>query len=76
MHSSNGTLKSLKCLFPHQGILSFALPFLPTSKKKLMWSSGRGTLKAFLHCIFFYVKQWIHGEKYHTIKPRCASVWI
>ena len=44
MHSSNGTLKSLKCLFPPQGTLSFALPFLPTSKK-VMWSSGRKTRK-------------------------------
>ena len=51
------------------------LLFLSTSKK-LMWSSGRESFKAYLHCIFCWVKQWIHGEKYHTIKPRCANLWI
>jgi hypothetical protein len=33
-------------------------------------------MKTYLHCIYCKVKIRIQGEKCHTLRSRCACVWI
>ena len=49
--------------------------FLPTTKAYLEYIS-RKKARAYLHCIYCKVKQWIQSELSHTIKSRCACVWM
>jgi hypothetical protein len=37
---------------------------------------GREKARAYLQCIYCKVKQWIQRELSHTIKSRCACVWM
>ena len=32
-------------------------------------------IRMYLHCIYWKVKTRIQGEKYHTLRSRCACVW-
>jgi hypothetical protein len=49
--------------------------FLPTTKAYVEFI-GMEKAKAYLQCIYSIVKQWIQRELSHTIKSRCACVWI
>ena len=52
------------------------MPFsLPTTKAFVEFI-GREKARAHLQCIYYKVKQWIQRELSHTIKSRCAYVWI
>jgi hypothetical protein len=60
---------------PHQGN-NDVMPFsLPTTKAYVEFI-GRKKARAYLQCIYCKVKQWIQRELSHTIKSRCACVWI
>ena len=48
---------------------------LPTTKDYVEFI-GREKAIAYLQCIYCKVKQWIQRELCHTIKSRCAYVWI
>ena len=61
-------------LDPHQGIDGCAF-FLPTSKTLCGAQVGMN-MKTYLHCIYCKVKTRIQGEKCHTLRSRCACVWI
>ena len=62
------------CLDPHQGNDDFAF-FLPTSKSLCGDQVGMD-MKTYLHCIYCKVKTRIQEEKCHTLRSRCACVWI
>ena len=49
------------------------LPFLPRAFVEFI---GRDKTRAYLQCIYCKVKQMIQRELSHTIKSRCACVWI
>jgi len=66
MHSSNGTLKSLKCLLPHQGILSFVPPFLPTSKSLCGAQVGKVSRHT---CIAYFAKSNNGSREKNIIRP-------
>jgi hypothetical protein len=60
---------------PHQGNKN-VIPFsLPTTKAYVEFI-GREKAKAYLQCIYCKVKQRIQRDLSHTIKLRCACVWI
>jgi hypothetical protein len=60
---------------PHQGNKG-VMPFsLPTTKAYVEFI-GREKGRAYMQCIYHKVKQWIQRELSHTIKSRCACVWI
>jgi hypothetical protein len=60
---------------PHQDNKD-VIPFcLPTTKAYVEFL-GREKARAYLQCIYYKVKQWIQRELSHTIKPRCACMWI
>ena len=61
-------------LDPYQVIDDFAF-FVPTSKGLCGASVGMN-MKTYLHCIYCKVKTRIQGEKCHTLRSRCACVWI
>ena len=48
---------------------------LPTTKAYVKFI-GREKARAYLQCMYCKVKQWIQRELSHTIKSRCACVWI
>jgi hypothetical protein len=52
------------------------MPFsLPTTKAYAEFI-GREKARAYLQCICYEVKQWIQRAMSHTIKSRCACVWM
>jgi hypothetical protein len=52
------------------------MPFsLPTTKAYVEFI-GREKAKTYLQYIYCKVKQWIQRELNHTIKSRCACMWI
>ena len=60
---------------PHQGnndVMPFSLP----TTKAYVESIGMEKAQAYLQCIYCKVKQRIQRELNHTIKSRCACVWI
>ena len=60
---------------PHQGNKD-VMPFsLPTTKAYVEFI-GREKARAYLQCIYCKVNQWIQRELSHTIKSRCACLWI
>jgi hypothetical protein len=60
---------------PHQGN-NDVMPFsLPTTKAYVEFIS-REKARAYLQCIYCKVKPQIQRELSHTIKSRCACVWI
>ena len=59
-------------LYKHITCCAFSLP---TSKAYVEFI-GREKARAYLQCIYFKVKQQIQRELSHTIKSRCACVWI
>ena len=59
---------------PHQGNNDVCLSF--PSTKAYVEFIGRDKARAYLQCIYCKVKQWIQRELSHTIKSRCACVWI
>jgi hypothetical protein len=60
---------------PHQGNKD-VMPFsLPTTKAYVKFI-GREKARPYLQYIYCKVKQWIQRELSHTIKSRCACVWI
>ena len=60
---------------PHQGNKD-VMPFsLPTTKAYVEFI-GREKARAYLQCLYCKVKQQIQRELSHTIKSRCACVWI
>ena len=61
-------------LDPHQGIDDFAF-FLSTSKNLCGAQVGMN-VRTYLYCIYNKVKTRIQGEKCHTLRSRCACVWI
>ena len=61
-------------LDPHQGIDDLAF-FLPTSKSLCGAQVGMD-MKTYLHCIYCKVKTRIQRERCHTLRSRCACVWI
>ena len=56
----------------HKLLLPFSLP----TTKAFVEFIGREKAKAYLQCIYCKVKLWIQRELSHTIKSRCADVWI
>ena len=60
---------------PHQDNKDVILFSLPTNKAYVEFI-GREKAKAYLQYIYCKVKQWIQRELSHTIKSRCAYVWI
>ena len=59
---------------PHQD--NNVMPFSFPTTKAYVEFIGRKKDKAYLQCIYCKVKQWIKRELSHTIKSRCACVWI
>jgi hypothetical protein len=60
---------------PHQGNKD-VMPFsLPTTKAYVEYI-GREKARAYLQCICCKIKSWIQRELSHTIKSRCACVWM
>ena len=60
---------------PHQGNKD-VMPFsIPTTKPYVEFI-GREKARAYLQCIYCKVKQRIQRELSHTIKLRCACVWM
>jgi hypothetical protein len=60
---------------PHQDN-NDVMPFsLPTTKAYVEFI-GREEARAYLQCIYYKVKPRIQRELSHTIKSRCACVWI
>jgi hypothetical protein len=60
---------------PHQANKD-VMPFsLPTTKAYVEFI-GREKARTYLQCVYYKVKQLIQRELSHTIKPRCACVWI
>ena len=60
---------------PYQGnkdVMPFSLPIT----KGYVEFIGREKARAYLRCIYCKVKQWIQRELSHTIKSRCACMWI
>ena len=60
---------------PHQGnkdVMPFSLP----NSKVYVEFIGRDKARAYLQCIYCKVKSRIQRELSHTIKSRCACVWI
>jgi hypothetical protein len=60
---------------PHQdnkNVMPFSLP----TTKAYMEFIGSEKARAYLRYIYCKVKQWIQRELSHTIKLRCACVWI
>jgi hypothetical protein len=49
--------------------------FLPTTKAYVEFI-GREKARAYMQCIYCKVEQRIQREMNHTIKSRCACVWI
>ena len=60
---------------PHQGNKDVMPFFLPTTKAYVEFI-GKEKVRAYLQCIYCNVKQRIQREMSHTIKSRCACVWI
>jgi hypothetical protein len=60
---------------PHQGNKDVMHFSLPTTKAYVEFIS-REKARAYLQFIYCKVKQWIQRELSHTIKSRCACVWI
>ena len=60
---------------PHQGNED-VMPFSLSTTKVYVEFIGREKDRAYLQCIYYKVKQWIKRELSHTIKSRCACVWI
>ena len=60
---------------PHQGNKD-VMPFSLHTTKAYVEFIGREKARAYLKCIYCKVKQWIQRELSHTIKSRCAYVWI
>ena len=60
---------------PHQDNKDVMPFFLPTTKAYVEFI-GREKARAYLLCIYSKVKQWIQRELCHTIKSRCACVWM
>ena len=59
----------------HQGnkdVMPFSLP----ATKAYVEFIGRENARAYLQCIYCKVKQRIQRELSHTIKSRCACVWM
>ena len=55
---------------------SLDMPFsLPTTKAYVEFI-GREKARAYLQYIYCKVKPWIQRELSHTIKSRCACVWV
>ena len=47
-----------------------------TTTKAYVEFIGREKARAYLQCIYCKVKQWVQREMSHTIKSRCACVWM
>jgi hypothetical protein len=60
---------------PHQGNKDVILFSLSTTKAYVEFI-GREKARAYLQCIYCQVKPRIQRELSHTIKSRCACVWI
>ena len=60
---------------PHQGNKD-VMPFLFLPLRLYVEFIGREKARAYFHCIYCKVKQWIQRELSHTIKSRWACVWI
>ena len=60
---------------PHQGIKWCCALSLPTTKAYVEFID-REKARVYLQCIYCKVKQRIQRELSHTIKSRCACVWI
>jgi hypothetical protein len=60
---------------PHQGN-NGVMPFSLSTTKAYVEFIGREKARAYLQCIYCKVKKWIQRELSHTIKSRCACVWI
>ena len=60
---------------PHQGNKDVMHFSLPTTKVYVEFKC-REKARAYLQCIYCNVKQWIQRELSHTIKSRCACVWM
>jgi hypothetical protein len=58
-----------------KAIMILCLFSLPTTKAYVEFIS-RDKARAYLQCIYCKVKQWIQRELSHTIKSRCARVWM
>jgi hypothetical protein len=52
------------------------MPFSLHTTKAYVEFIGKEKARAYLQCIYYKVKQWIQIELSHTIKSRCACVWI
>jgi hypothetical protein len=60
---------------PRQGNKD-VMPFsLPTTKAYVEFIGGE-KIRAYLQCIYYKVKPWIQRELSHTIKSRCACMWM
>ena len=62
-------------VFLDQGRITLCLLSYPTTKAYVEFI-GREKARAYLQCIYCKVKQQIQRELSHTIKSRCACVWI
>ena len=60
---------------PHQGNKD-VMPFLFLPLRLYVEFIGREKVRAYLQCIYCKVKQRIQRELSHTIKSRCACVWL
>ena len=60
---------------PYQGNKN-VMPFFLSITKAYVEFIGREKARAYLQCIYCKVKQQIQRELSHTIKSRCAYVWM
>jgi hypothetical protein len=60
---------------PHQGH-NDVMPFFSPTTKAYVKFIGREKARTYLQSIYCKVKQWIQRELSHTIKSRCACVWM
>ena len=60
---------------PHQDNKDVTPFSLPTTKAYVGFI-GREKATEYLQCVYYNVKQWIERELNHTIKSRCACVWM
>ena len=60
---------------PHQGNKN-VMPFSIPTTKAYEEFIGREKARTYLQCIYCKVKPRIQRELSHTIKSRCACVWI
>jgi hypothetical protein len=60
---------------PHQGNKD-VMPFSLSTTKAYVEFIGREKARAYLQCIYCKVKQLIQRELSHTIKSKCACMWI